>query len=997
MIKNIFNTGLILILGLFSNQLGPKSISTVYDDNINVVEKNFIDSIYAQMTLEERVGQLFMIRAHSDKSRDYEKTVEKYITKYNVGGLCFFQGTAQRQVELINEYQAVAKYPLMISMDAEWGPAMRFKEGVVNYPRQLLLGAIQDNTHIYDFGREVAKQMKAIGVHVNFAPVVDINNNPANPVINDRSFGEDRVNVLSKGQMYASGMQDGGIMAVAKHFPGHGDTDADSHYDLPVIKWDTSRLFQQEVFPFQHMVGNGVQGIMVAHLNVPAFDSTPKLPTTLSRKVITDLLKNKLGFKGLVYTDAMEMQGVLKHFKTGVAEVMTLQAGTDVVLMPANIGIAYDAVLEAVKNKEIDPLEFEIKVKKILLHKKRLGVFDFKPLDAEAAKEILISESAKMIKKDLIREALTLVRDEYNYLPLKKKEGLKLASITIGSNTGKVFRQTLNEYAEFQHFTYGTSLGEGEIKHMVEQTAGKELVIVSVNKMGRSMKTNWGVDKSVVQLVNTLQENGRKVCVVLNGNPYAAGLFDNASCLVVTYVEDIDAETTLPAAIFGAEPFRGKMPVTASTKAVFGQGKNTQSLIRLTKGTAIEVGAADSVIAEIDSMAHALIEDGAAPGCVILVAKEGKVFYHKAFGHHTYAKERPMDVEDIFDVASITKIASTTLAVMKLYDSGLIDIKDRVSKYLPELQGTNKSRMTIGEVMSHRAGLAAYIPFYKMTLVKEDGQVFPSNFYYNQTPSDSFSIHVADQLYMKNTYVDEMWRQIIDSPVNNRKRYLYSDLGMYMMASLVEKLTGKTLDEYVREEFYEPMGLEQIGYLPLTKFPTDRIVPTEDDDYYRKQVIKGHVHDMGAAMLGGVSGHAGLFSDAFGIAALLEMVRNGGYYNGMRFFDEETVAFFTKRFNGETRRGLGFDMRQMDKSKTLNVAESASSRLFGHTGFTGTCAWVDPDKDMVFVFLSNRTFPSMNNRKLITNNYRNKIMESVYQAFQKFEEQTATAVMLPSN
>lgn len=995
--KNIIDTGLLLILVLFANRLGPKSVPILFESDINIIERNFIDSVYAQMTVEERVGQLFMIRAHSDKGKDYEKTVEGFIKKYHVGGLCFFQGTARRQVELINEYQQAAKYPLLISMDAEWGPAMRFKEGVVDYPRQLLLGAIQDNTYIYDFGREVAKQMKAIGVHVNFAPVVDINNNPANPVINDRSFGEDRINVLSKGQMYASGMQDGGIMAVAKHFPGHGDTDADSHYDLPVIRWDTSRLLQLEIFPFQHMAGNGLQGIMVAHLNVPALDSTPKLPTTLSRKVITDLLKNKLGFEGLIFTDAMEMQGVLKHFKTGTAEVMTLQAGTDVVLMPANIGVAYDAVLKAVKKGEIDSGEFAQKVKKILLYKKRLGVFDFKPLNADEVNDILLSESAKMIKKDMIREALTLVRDDKTYLPVRKKEGLKMISITIGSNTGKVFRQELDNYADFQHFTYGTSLDESEIRHMIRQTAESDLVIVNINRMNRSMKSRWGVDNSVVQLITQLQKNGRKVCVILNGSPYAAGLFDEAECLVVSYVEDADAEKALPAAVFGIEPFRGKLPVTASPKARYGQGKNTQSLIKLTKGTLTEVGAAESVVDRIDSLANVLISNGAAPGCVVLVAKEGKIFYHRAFGYHTYAKDRAMDVDDIFDVASITKIAATTLAVMKLYDTGRIDINDRISKYLPELQGTNKSRMTIGEVMAHRAGLAAWIPFYKMTLTKEDGEVYPSNFYYHRTPSDSFSIVVADSLFMRNTYVDEIWRQIIDSPVNNRKNYLYSDLGMYLMAALVERLTRQPLDEYVREQFYEPMGLEQTGYLPLNKFSPEKIVPSEEDDYYRKQMVKGYVHDMGAAMLGGVSGHAGLFSDAFGIAALLEMLRNGGYYNGKRFFTEETVAFFTKRFNGDTRRGLGFDMRQMDKSKALNVAESASGKLFGHTGFTGTCAWVDPEKEMVFVFLSNRTYPSMNNRKLITDNYRNRIMESVYQAFQRFDAEAASAAFFPEN
>jgi beta-N-acetylhexosaminidase len=382
-------------------------------------EQATLDSLYQTLSPQERIGQVFMIRAHSDKGEAYERQVARYIEDYQVGGLCFFQGTAARQVALVNQYQSISKTPLLIAMDAEWGPAMRFKEGVVNYPRQWMLGALTDNRILYDFGKEIATQLKSLGVHVNFAPVLDINNNPNNPVINDRSFGEDKNNVLSKGQMYISGMQDAGIMAVGKHFPGHGDTQVDSHHDLPVLPFDTTRLQSLELFPFQMLSLTGMQGIMIAHLHIPALDNTPHLPTTLSRNVVTDLLQKKLQFEGLIFTDAMEMQGVMKHFPAGKAEVMALKAGNDVILLPQNLPLAFRSVEKALESGELDAAEFEQKVKKILLHKMRLGVFKHQPLSAEKAQQTLLSAQAKALKTEIIGKAITLVRDRQALLPLR--------------------------------------------------------------------------------------------------------------------------------------------------------------------------------------------------------------------------------------------------------------------------------------------------------------------------------------------------------------------------------------------------------------------------------------------------------------------------------------------------------------------------------------------------------------------------------------------------
>ncbi len=985
---------LIFLLTLVATKLDHNKLpgSEPYSFAMLPGEKVIVDSLFSAMTMEEKVGQLFMIRAHSDKGAAYEKQVEDQIKKYNVGGLCFFQGTAGKQVELINRYQESSKLPLMVSMDAEWGPAMRFKTGVVNFPRQLMMGALQDNTLIYDFGKEVARQLKAIGVHVNFAPVIDINNNPSNPVINDRSFGEDRSNVISKGQLYASGLQDGGVMAVGKHFPGHGDTDTDSHYDLPVLKFDSLRLSMLEMFPFKILGNNGLQGVMIAHLNVPALDNTPKLPTSLSRKVIHDILKVQYNFQGLIFTDAMEMQGVLKNFKAGEAEVMTLQAGSDVILLPSDMDIAYNSVLDAVIKGRINRFEFNQKVQKILLFKLRLGILDFQELNAEKAEKILVSDKAKKLKRDIIKDAITLIRDEENVLPLKRKADMSFTSIAIGKTEKTLMQTELGKYGDFEHFSKPSQLSESQIATLANACNDKDMVVISIYNMNKKVSGRWGVHSSVNKLVEILQERNIKTVVVMNGSPYAAVVFDDAKCLITTYIEDEDVEKAVPAAIFGAYVFKGKLPVTSSSKAKFGQGVETELLMKLSFASPEELDIDEYYLKRIDSLSNKVIADKAAPGCVVLVAKDGKVFYHKAFGHHTEKKDRPMEKDDIFDVASITKVAATTLAIMKLYDQGKVDIKQPLSYYLTELVETNKSKMTIEEVMTHRSGLIAWIPFYRKTLTFERRKSYASNVYYTKELKEDFSVMVAENLFLRNNYVDEIWNQIIESPVSIRKTYIYSDLGMYLLARLVESVSGKDLATFVKDEFYYPMGLESIGYNPLEFAEKNKIVPSEKDNYFRNQILQGYVHDMGAAMLGGVAGHAGIFSDAMSLAAIMEMLRNKGFYNGERLLRQETVDLFTHRLIGDSRRGLGFDMKQTDNKKAQNVTVLASDQLYGHTGFTGTCAWTDPENGFVYIFLSNRTYPTMDNRKLITGNYRNKILDNIYYSLQIPDDGTALLI-----
>jgi beta-glucosidase-like glycosyl hydrolase/CubicO group peptidase (beta-lactamase class C family) len=961
---------MLMITGRLSGQADPAQI--------------WADSVYQSMSEAQRIGQLFMIRAHSDLGADHIASVKDQIIRYHVGGLCFFQGTPKGHAALINAYQVLSDLPLLVAMDAEWGGGMRFKDQGFSFPRQLMLGAVQDNRLIYEMGKSVGRQLKEVGIHMNFAPVVDINNNPANPVIGDRSFGEDKYNVTAKSFQYIKGLEDSGVLSCAKHFPGHGDTDTDSHLDLPVIRHSRARLDSVELYPFRVLIEKGLPAVMIAHLQIPALDSTPNLPTTLSRPVVTDLLRRDLGFEGLIMTDALEMKGVTKHYAPGEVELKALLAGNDMLVLPENIHAAIDTLTRALRTNRLTQSELEEHVKRILWSKYNLGLTDVRnvitPLDR--VHDQVNDIGAQIVKRALIENAITVVSNKENLIPIQTLDNLSVGTLMLGTSKTGIFEERVDAYIEAEHFAvqFGSISKGGNA--LIKKLKDKDLVIVGIRGLSRKANESFGVSEALVDFLEHLSSE-TKVIVVVFGSPYALKYFDQLPNIIVAYEDDPLIQDLVVQGIFGAFAMHGKLPVGAGDQYKPGFGLNTRSLMRFGYTIPEAVGISSDSLIGIERVVEEMIKDKAAPGCQVFVAKDGKVVYERAFGHFTYTEKREVQTSDLYDLASVTKIAASTTSLMRLVDQKKISLDSTMGNYIPEIRGTNKAPLPITFVLAHVSGLEAWIPFYKETVEKTRRDVKPLSEVYRRDANAEYCIPVADDLFMCTSYIDTIWQRIYTSEVKPPGKYVYSDLGFFMFARMIKDVTGLTVDAYALQNFYRPLGLSRLRYNPKEVFPVSDIAPTEEDQYFRGQRIQGYVHDMGAAMLGGVSGHAGLFGNAHSLGTLMQMLMNGGYYGGIQYLSSEVIASFATRVNGSTRRGLGFDMKELDSSRTVLTSPLASDATYGHTGFTGTCAWNDPESGLVYVFLSNRTYPTMNETKFAKGEYRQRVHTAIYNAMGK--------------
>lgn len=947
-------------------------------DNLNFTAHLWVQQELEQMSLDEKIGQLFMIRAHSDLGPDHIESVKSAIEKYYVGGLCFFQGTPLKQAELTNSYQQMSKIPLMIAIDGEWGLGMRFPKDAISFPRQLMLGAIQDNALIYEMGREIAYQLSRIGVHVNFAPVADVNNNINNPVIHDRSFGESRYNVAAKSFAYMKGMQDAGILACAKHFPGHGDTELDSHFDLPVINHDRNRLDSIELMPFRVLSQQGIGSMMIAHLQVPALDDDEGRPTSLSAKTIKNVLKKEIGFNGLIFTDGLEMEGVNKKFGGGMVSAEAFLAGNDILLLPKDIGQAVQSIKVYIKEGKIKEKQIDLTVSKILYAKYRLGLFKTPVIELENLVADIHREKAYALKAKLIENALTIAAAAKHTLPLTIDEASEYISISIGESQKTEFQNQLESITQVNSIQMPKDISRSRATTTIKKIPKGSMVIVGVHDMNIFASKKFGISTSALSFIEQLNAHAHVVLCIF-GSPYSLTYFEAIPNILVAYNNDQLTQELAAQALFGGFPIRGKLPVTAGHKFSYNSGIEHPGYKILINGRPQSVGMNGYTLTKIDTIVEEMINEKAAPGCQVLIAKDGRIVFHKAYGNKEDKKTQKVKETDLYDVASITKIAVTTLSVMKLYDEGLLDIDAPVAQYLLELDTTNKKDLIIRDIMAHHAGLVGWIPFYRHTL-DGDKQSYPSDRYYRTSYSDSFSIEVAEDLYLRTDYKDTIWQKIITSPLMDDRKYLYSDLGFYLMAEVVQRLSGMSIDEYADLHFYGPLGLRNTCYNPSYCHAPEDIIPSEKDEYFRNQILRGYVHDMGAAMMGGVSGHAGLFSNAGELAVIMQMLLNGGEYGGKRILNAETVYTFTRPFVRSSRRAIGFDGKQRDPNKSLNMAAEASDFTFGHMGFTGACAWADPKDNIVYIFLSNRTFPSMENKKFIYNNYRSRVQQVIYQS-----------------
>jgi len=940
-------------------------------------QSHWVDSKLANMSIDEKIGQLMMVAAYSSKDQAHENELKQLIRDHHIGGLIFFKGEPVKQLRQTNTYQSLSKTPLLIAIDGEWGLNMRLKN-TVKYPRQLMLGAIQDNSLIEEMGKQVAQQCKRMGIHINFAPVIDVNNNANNPVINDRSFGEDKYSVAAKGIAYMKGMQDNGILACGKHFPGHGDTDVDSHFDLPVIMHDRARLEEVEFYPFKELINNGLESMMIAHLSIPSLDPTPNQASTLSKPIVTDLLRNEMGFNGLIFTDALNMEGVTKYYKPGEVEVKAFLAGNDVLLFPTDVSTAVSVMKEAVSNGSIQAYELDNSVKRILKAKYKVGLNNYKPAVEERLVEELNQVSNDLLNRQMAEKAITLVENKNNLIPFLDLETKRIASINIGGNAHNIFQRTLNFYAPVDHYYLSKTASETDIGNLLNALQSYTHVIITLHDLSRHANRAYGTTVQMIDAVNRINQLKESILVV-HGSPYTLSKFPGQSTLVCSYEDNPLNQQITAQMLFGAIAMEGALPVSASDEYFAGKSVKTGGGLRLKYTVPEEVGLSRFDFVKIDEIAEEAISTRATPGCVILMAKDGKVIFYKSYGYHTYSKKEKVSPNDLYDLASLTKVAATNLSIMNLYDKGVIDINQGIGNYLSRAKGTNKESITIKNMLLHEAGLVSWIPFYAKTV--DENKTPDGNYSKSLTPK--FNLEVADGMYMNKDYVGEMWDTILTSELKNKGRYKYSDVGFYMFKEAVEEQTGTSLATYAENNFYKPLGLSTMTYNPNKKFRKNRIVPTEKDDYFRHQLVHGHVHDMGAAMLGGVSGHAGLFSNANDIAIIFQMLLNKGSYGGKSFFNPSTVDLFTSIQKENNRRGLGFDKPNLDNWDKGPCCEDATPATFGHTGFTGIGAWADPKHNVIYVFLSNRVHPKMNNTKLIKNDFRPRIQQVLYDAMEK--------------
>ncbi|WP_307995882.1 glycoside hydrolase family 3 N-terminal domain-containing protein [uncultured Bacteroides sp.] len=959
--------------------------------------RHWVDSVMNKLSFKEKVGQLFIYTiAPIDTKRNLE-LLHEAVETHKVGGLLFSGGKMQTQVELTNRAQKQAKVPVMITFDGEWGLAMRLR-GTPVFPRNMVLGCIRDNQLIYEYGSEVARQCRQIGVQVNFAPVADVNINPKNPVINTRSFGEDPVQVADKVIAYAYGLEGGGVLSVCKHFPGHGDTDVDSHKSLPVLPFTRERLDSVELYPFKKAIRAGLGGMMVGHLQVPVIEPVGGLPSSLSRNVVYDLLTDELAFKGLVFTDALAMKGVSGN---GHVSLQALKAGNDMVLAPRNLKEEIPAVLEAVEKGELAREDIENKCRKVLTYKYVLGLKKKTFIQLSGLEQRINRPQTRDLIRRLNQAAITVLNNKNHILPLHADKAQTLALLEIGKpGETEVLAKQMSRYTSLARFRLRPNQTEAENRRLRDSLATYKRIVIAVSEQRlapyHSFFAKFAPENPAIYLFFT---PGKMMMQIHHA-------VSHAPAVILGHSHNSDVQRQTADILFAKATADGRL--SASIGGLFPTGAG----VTITPETPLhfipeEHGLSSALLKKIDTIALDGIQQGAYPGCQVVVLKNGHVMVDKAFG--TYAGKGSPGVEstDIYDLASLSKTTGTLLAVMKLYDKGRFNLTDKISDYLPFLQRTDKKDITIREILYHQSGLPPWLPFYQEVIDKDsyDGRLFSArkdahhpvqigtatwanprfkfkSEYISPVKTGDYTIQICDSLWLNRSFRKVIEEKIVEAPLK-QKRYVYSDIGFILLGMLVEQLAGMPMEAYLQREFYEPMGLERTGYLPLRRFAKSEIVPSNKDRFLRKETLQGYVHDEASAFFGGLAGNAGLFSTAREVARVYQMLLNGGEIDGKRYLSKETCNLFTTETSKISRRGLGFDKPDMEDPKKGNCASGVPAGVYGHTGFTGTCAWVDPENDLVYVFLSNRIYPNVTNRKLNQLHIRERIQEAIYGAMKK--------------
>lgn len=939
-----------------------------------IAQQKWVDTLLNNMTIEEKIGQLFMVAAYSNKDEKHEEFISGLIKNYHIGSLIFFQDEPLKQAELTNKYQAQSKIPLLIGIDGEWGLNMRLKD-TYRYPWNMTLGAIRENSLITAFGVQVGKHCKRLGIHMNFAPVVDVNTNPDNPIIGNRSFGENYLNVANKSVAFTKGIQSEHVLASAKHFPGHGDTATDSHHTLPTVDFTKERLDSIELYPYKKTFEAGIAGVMVAHLSIPSLEPNASLPSSLSKNVVTGLLKEEMGYKGLIITDALNMKGSANFASSKEINLAAILAGNDLLDVPLNIPATVERFKEALKSGELTEERLDHSVRKILKTKYWAGLNNYQPIETSNLIDDLNTIENDLLHRKLVENSITLLKNEDNIFPIQNLDKKKIAYVKLGDSENDSFVSMLRNYDNID------VVSSNNLSELIRKLKSYNLVIVGYHK---SNVNPWKSYKFTNEELVWLYEIARTNNVILNifASPYSLlqiKTFENIEGLVVSYQNSELSQEISAQMIFGALETKGKLPVSIKNVFSEGHGLMSTSLKRLAYSIPEDVGLSSEKLKKIDSMAAVVINEKMAPGLQVLVARKGKVVYRKSFGYHTDEQKEKVKNYDVYDVASMTKILASLPLIMELEERGAFQLETTLGEMLSDFKNSNKDTLTVKEVLSHNARLKAWIPFYVATLDTLTKK--PSEEYYKNQKSKKFNIKIADKLYLRSDYKDSINLLVKNAEQRERIGYKYSDLTFFIFKEYIEKYYKKDLNKLTETHFYKSLGANRTTYSPLLKFPKKSIVPTEKDEYYRYQLVHGYVHDMGAAMQNGVGGHAGLFSNANDVAKIMQLFLQKGYYGGKRYFQPKTVDKFNHRYyeNDSIRRGLGFDKPQIKEIEKATCG-CVSDKSFGHSGFTGTYTWADPETEIVYVFLSNRVYPTMENDKLIDFNVRTEIQQYIQDA-----------------
>ncbi len=932
-----------------------------------------VDSLLTTMSLKEKVGQLFMIAAYSNKDENYRVYLETLVRDYGVGGIIVMQGGPARQRELISRLHQASELPLLVGQDAEWGQAMRL-DSTYKFPTSLTVGAVQDLKLVERLGEALAHESHRTGVHMSFSPVLDVNTNPRNPIIGARSFGSNAKEVSRRGRALIKGMESAGVLACGKHFPGHGDTQSDSHKTLPIVDRTLDELKSVEWIPFKDALQHGVSSLMIAHLNIPSLEPSGK-PTSLSSSVIDDVLRKEWGYNGLILTDALNMKGVSEFAPVGELEIEAFKAGNDILLFAMDVPKASAKLVAAFESEELSKAELDIRVARILRAKENSNARKHWAMAKQGKLKDTLevqypdkTASHEELSFNLIEGAATLLELGTLSFPIKSVEG-RFAHISVGSTPEtKVLNQYLDRYATFDHFVNVSP--KGMLRH--------EAIVVSFHQDPKNPWKRYTLSSSEKALMAGIIATGKPIYILHFANPYGLltypDLGENARVLVM-YENNGIAQKLAPQFLFGARSTKGKLPVDLNNWGLEGSGQETKIIKRLSYGFPSEVGVEADKLLEIDSIMHFAIAQEATPGGQVLIARRGNVIYSKEFGHHTYHESNSVEWDHLYDIASITKITATLPGMMRWYEKQPLLLESTVGQQLPELAFSNKGSLVLSDVLAHQSGLAAWIPYYLRTIKTDSAKAF----WY--TAPNAETISITKDMHLRSSVKDTMYAMLELSDLKT-KEYRYSDLGYYLFQRMLEKHNNENLDSWAQSTFYNPLGASRLTYNPLYHgYSLDEIVPTEQDLYWRNTTVHGRVHDMGAAMMDGVAGHAGLFSNANSLAKMMQMYLWGGTYGGIKFFQSSTIKKFTSCAFCElkNRRGLGFDRPQIDDGPGPSCS-CASNDSFGHTGFTGTMVWMDPNEELLYVFLSNRTYPDMENWKLNKFDIRTNIQEVIYSA-----------------